>query len=393
MLRGKHVLLGVCGGIAAYKIASLASRLVKDGAEVRVIMTPAAVRFIAPLTFETITHNAVYTDTFHREGNYDVEHVSLAQWADVLLVAPASANTIAKMANGIADNMLTTVYLALNCPVAVAPAMNTAMLEHPATRKNIQTLESRGHVFAHAQEGRLACGESGKGRLADEENLVNVLEYALSVKDFAGKRVLISAGPTQEAIDPVRYITNRSSGKMGYALAQAAYQRGAEVVLVSGVPERSAPQGICVVPVRSAADMERAIMAHADTSDIIIKCAAVADYTPKNPKNIKMKKGDAVTLELVPTTDILMELGQREHTAYLVGFAAETNDVIKYAKEKLYAKNVDMIVANDVSVGTIGFDSDDNAVTIFKKNGEQLVLKADTKINIAGKILDEIKRG
>lgn len=392
MFAGKNILLGVSGGIAAYKAAALASALKKRGADVEVILTKNAQEFITPLTFETLTGNAAITDTFRHPDRYDVAHVSLAKKTDICIVAPATANIIGKMAQGIADDMLSTTYLALKCPVFVAPAMNTAMYEHIAVRENLETVTKRGCHIIEPGEGLLACGDVGAGRMAEPDEIIRFIEKTLSAsQDYNGINLLVTAGPTVEPIDPVRYITNRSSGKMGYAIAQAAVRRGAHVTLVSGPVNIEPPKGAEVVNVQTAEDMFGAVMQKKVDAQIIIKCAAVADYTPAKVSPDKIKKGGEMSLELKATKDILKELGQNK-TFFLVGFAAETQNMGDYARKKLHGKNLDMIVANDVSDKAIGFDSDLNAVTIYTRDGEEITLKAAPKYAIADRLLDEIIR-
>ena len=378
MLGGKNVLLGVTGGIAAYKAANLTSMLKKTGAGVDVVMTEAATRFVAPLTFETLSKNAVVTDLFSREKPWEVEHIALAQKADLALVAPATANTIAKLACGIADNMLTTTLLACTCPIFIAPAMNTAMYENIATQVNLQILRDRGYIILPAGDGDLACGQTGAGRMLEPEDILSAVENFFKKKaDFQGKRILITAGPTREAIDPVRYLTNRSSGRMGYALADAAVARGADVALVSGPVSLEKPEGVEFYPVQSAAEMYDRVMDLKDKADVIIMCAAVADYTPIVCAEHKMKKQDA----LVKT----------KH-AFLAGFAAETQNLEGYARDKLSRKNLDMIIANDVSGTETGFDSEYNAVSIYTRDGKAVHFTRDTKRNLADSILTEIAK-
>ncbi|MEG0381694.1 MAG: bifunctional phosphopantothenoylcysteine decarboxylase/phosphopantothenate--cysteine ligase CoaBC [Christensenella sp.] len=390
MLKGKNVLLGVTGGIAAYKSANLTSLLKKAGAEVDVIMTEAAMNFVAPLTFETLSKNAVVTDTFSREKPWEVEHIALAQKADIAIVAPATADIIAKLACGIADDMLTTTLLACTCKVLIAPAMNTAMYENIATKVNLQILRDRGFVILPTDTGELACGQSGDGRMIEPQDILRFAEDVFC-NDLLGKRILITAGPTREALDPVRYLTNRSSGKMGYALAENAVRRGAKVQLVSGTVAVAPPQNAEVYFAESAKDMYESVMTLKDNADIIIMCAAVADYTPVHCAEHKMKKQDTLTVELKKTKDILLELG-RNKCAYLVGFAAETQNIEEYAKDKLKRKNLDMIIANDVSGTTGAFDSDYNAVSVYTRDGESVHLERDTKTRIADDILTEITK-
>lgn len=392
MLDGKNVLLGVTGGIAAYKAANLVSMLKKEGADVDVVMTEAATRFVAPLTFETLSKNAVATDLFSREKPWEVEHIALAQKADIAIVAPATANTIAKLACGIADNMLTTTLLACTCPIFIAPAMNTAMFENIATRVNLQILEDRGYIVLPAAEGELACGQTGTGRMLEPADILSAVEEALKKKgDFSGRKFLITAGPTREAIDPVRYLTNRSSGRMGYALAAAAVARGAEVLLISGPVALERPRGVEVYPVQSAEEMYQSVMSLKDKADIIIMCAAVADYTPVTCAEHKMKKQERLRIDLTRTKDILAELG-KDKQAFLAGFAAETQNLEGYAKDKLSRKNLDMIIANDVSGPETGFDSEYNAVSIYTEKGAAVHLEKDTKRNLADRILTEIAK-
>ena len=390
MLEGKNVLLGVTGGIAAYKSANLTSMLKKAGAEVDVVMTEAAARFVTPLTFETLSKNAVTTDLFSREKPWEVEHIALAKKAELAIVAPASANTIAKLACGIADNMLTTTLLACKCPVFVAPAMNTAMYENIATQVNLQILRDRGFFIIAPEAGELACGDTGQGRMREPQEILAAVEEVLKKKsELAGKKVVITAGPTREAIDPVRYLTNRSSGKMGYALAESAMRHGAEVHLVSGPVAIPAPRDVSVYPVQSAAQMYEQVMELRQKADIIIMCAAVADYAPVKCAEHKMKKQDSLTIELEKTKDILSELGKNK-SAYLAGFAAETQNLEGYAKDKLSRKNLDMIIANDVSGLDAGFDSEYNAVSIYKRSGGATHFERDSKRNLADKIIMEI---
>ena len=373
MLKGKTVLLGVSGGIAAYKAAALASDLVKSGAAVHVLMTQNATQFVTPITFETLTGNKALVDTFDRNFQWNVEHVALAKRADVFLAAPATANLIAKFAAGIADDMLTTTFLACRCPKLVAPAMNTAMYENPITQRNLETLRSFGMTIVEPDAGHLACGDDGKGRLPDPAVLKEAVIRALCPKDLEGLHVLLTAGPTCEAIDPVRYITNHSSGKMGYQTALAALRRGAKVTLVSGPVDLECPAGAQLVPVRSAQQMLEAVLAHAEQADIIIKTAAVADYTPADPADHKVKKKDGdLSLPLKRTTDILATLGgQKKAGQVLVGFSMETDDLLKNSTAKLEKKNADMIVANSLRTPGAGFGVDTNIATFITKDGAE----------------------
>lgn len=393
MIKGKHIVVGVTGGIAAYKAAALVSGLKKAGAEVRVCMTENACQFVAPLTFETLSAAPVVTDTFTRERPYEVEHVSLGKWADMIVVAPATANIIAKAAQGIADDFLSTLLLAARAEVMFAPAMNTAMLHHPATEANMQTLGARGIYFIAPGTGMLACGDMGDGRMAEPEEIIAAIKHYFTAKnDFAGKRILVTAGPTRERIDDVRFLSNRSSGKMGYEMARAAARRGAEVTLISGPVDLVAPAGVTVVPVESAQEMYEACMARFDEMDIVIKAAAVADYTPEKKLDGKMKKAEDFSLSLIRTADILRDMGEKKTHQILVGFAAETADLEKYAQEKVVKKNLDMIAANDVSRQDIGFGADENQMILYLKDGTKIELEKTTKAGIANRILDEIEK-
>ena len=392
MLKGKTVVLGVTGGIAAYKSAALTSLLVKAGAQVQVIMTEHARQFIAPLTFESLTGRRCLTDTFDRNHEYSTEHVELAKEADVVMIAPATANIIAKIAHGMADDMLTTTMLACDCPKIVAPAMNTRMYENPVTQDNIRKLEEYGMTIAHPTSGHLACGDIGKGKMLEPEELFQYILMACAFeKDMAGKHVLVTAGATQEALDPVRYITNHSSGKMGYSLAKISAFRGAEVVLVSGHTALAAPLFAERVSVTSAEDMFRAVTERSEWADIIIKAAAVADYRPAAVSSEKIKKSDdQMSIGLERTQDILGYLGAHKRDGqFLCGFAMETQDLLENASQKLKKKNADMIVANNLKVTGAGFAGDTNVVTLITENGaeEQELM---SKEEVAGVILDKI---
>ena len=393
MLNGKKILLCVTGGIAVYKAAALTSKLTQLGVSVKVLLSEAAGKFVTPLTFQALSKNEVYTDTFDEKHPQVVAHVNLADWADLVLVAPATANTIGKFANGIADNMITTTLLASEAPVWIAPAMNVHMYDHPAVKKNIATLAEYGCKFIEPSEGYLACGYMGKGRLEEPDKIVSLLREYFQGNDLSlsGKRLLITAGPTREKIDPVRYITNHSTGKMGYAIAEEAAKAGAEVLLVSGPVSLCAPKGVQVVSVESAQEMYDAVIEKFNEFDVVIKTAAVADYRPKKSHDQKMKKqpGDQI-LELARTKDILYELGQKKDKQLLIGFAAETNQVEQYAKEKLAKKNADMIVANNVQTEGAGFGTDTNIVTIFKKDGTSFELPKMSKHQVAQHLLKEI---
>lgn len=392
MLKGKTVVLGVTGGIAAYKSAALTSLLVKAGAQVQVIMTEHARQFIAPLTFESLTGRRCLTDTFDRNHEYSTEHVELAKEADVVMIAPATANIIAKIAHGMADDMLTTTVLACDCPKIVAPAMNTRMYENPVTQDNIRKLEEYGMTIAHPTSGHLACGDIGKGKMLEPEELFQYILMACAFeKDMAGKHVLVTAGATQEALDPVRYITNHSSGKMGYSLAKISALRGAEVVLVSGHTALAAPLFAERVSVTSAEDMFRAVTERSEWADIIIKAAAVADYRSAAVSSEKIKKSDdQMSIGLERTQDILGYLGAHKRDGqFLCGFAMETQDLLENASQKLKKKNADMIVANNLKVTGAGFAGDTNVVTLITENGaeEQELM---SKEEVAGVILDKI---
>lgn len=393
MLKGKTVVLGVTGSIAAYKIANLASALVKLHADVNVIMTKNATNFITPITFETLTGNKCLIDTFDRNFQFNVEHVALAKRADIFMVAPASANVIGKIAHGIADDMLTTTIMASKCPKLISPAMNTNMFENPILQDNLKILEKYGYEIINPASGYLACGDTGAGKMPEPETLLKyILRTIAREKDMAGKKVLITAGPTQEKIDPVRYITNHSTGKMGYALAENAMRRGAEVTLVTGPTAIEPPMFVNVVPVISAEDMAGEVIARAPEQDIIIKAAAVADYRPVNPSDEKIKKKDddesVITLER--TQDILKYLGGHKRAEqFICGFSMETENMLENSRAKLTKKNVDMIVANNLKVKGAGFGTDTNVVTIITTDGCK-ELDIMSKVDVANAILDEI---
>ncbi|MET3318501.1 UNVERIFIED_ORG: phosphopantothenoylcysteine decarboxylase/phosphopantothenate--cysteine ligase [Peribacillus simplex] len=396
MLIDKKVLLCVTGGIAVYKAAALTSKLTQAGAHVKVIMSDSARQFVTPLTFQALSRHDVYTDTFDEKDSSVIAHIDLADWADIILVAPATANVIGKIANGIADDMVTTTILATEAPVWVAPAMNVHMYAHPAVQKNIETLRTFGYQFIEPGEGYLACGYVGKGRLEEPETIVKHLNLYFGdrkIQPLKGKKYLITAGPTREAIDPVRYVTNHSSGKMGYALAEQAAEQGAAVTLITGPVSLTPPSKVKVIHVESAADMYDAVFEQYDTSDVVIMTAAVADYKPKVYHTQKMKKqpGENV-IEFERTKDILKELGENKTHQILVGFAAETNNVEEYARGKLAKKKADMIVANNVTVAGAGFGTDTNIVTIFNKDGRATDLPKMSKADIAKSILSEVSR-
>ena len=391
-LEGKTVVLGVSGSIAAYKSACLASALVKQKADVHVIMTKNALNFIHPTTFETLTGNKCLVDTFDRNFEFQVEHVSLAEKADLMMIAPATANVIAKLANGLADDMLTTTALACEATIVLAPAMNTHMYNKPVTQINLSKCATLGMQVLTPAEGRLACGTCGIGKMPEPEDLLNVILYMIErEKILAGKKVLVTAGPTKEAIDPVRFISNHSTGKMGYAIASQAAKMGAEVTLISGPVELKAPVGVEVIDVVSAADMYEAVTSRFEESDIVIKAAAVADFTPKSVAEDKIKKTKAedASIELTSTKDILKTLGEKKSHQFLCGFSMETKDLEANSRKKLTKKNLDMIVANNVKEEGAGFQTDTNVVTIITKDKEEhlpLLSKEDVAFEILKRI-------
>ncbi len=394
MVKDKKILLCVTGGIAVYKAAALTSKLVQAGACVKVILSESAAKFVTPLTFQALSRNEVYTDTFDEKNPQVIAHIDLADWADLILVAPATANTIAKLAGGIADNMITTTILATTATVWIAPAMNVHMYDHPAVKKNLSVLAEYGYQFIEPSEGYLACGYVGKGRLEEPEKIVELIEQYFASsgsQPLKGKTVLITAGPTREKIDPVRFISNHSSGKMGYALAEEAKRQGADVVLVSGPVQLQNPAGMEVVRVESAEEMYHAVLNYFDHADVVIKTAAVSDYRPKIAYQHKVKKqAGNTTIEFERTKDILYELGTRKKKQVLIGFAAETNNVAEYARKKLETKNVDMIVANNVKIEGAGFGTDTNIVTLYKRDGTVSELPIMSKTAVAVKIMEEV---
>ena len=392
MLKGKTVVLGVTGSIAAYKIANLASMLVKLHADVNVIMTKNATNFINPITFETLTGNKCLVDTFDRNFQFNVEHVALAKRADIFMVAPASANVIGKIANGIADDMLTTTIMACKAPKYIAPAMNTNMFENEIVQDNLKKLQKYGYELITPATGYLACGDTGSGKLPSEETLLSYIMKELHYeKDMTGKKVVVTAGPTMEAIDPVRFISNHSTGKMGYAIAKCAMERGADVTLISGQTAIEKPGFVKVIDVVSAKDMFEVVKQEAEDADFIIKSAAVADYTPVTVAEDKIKKSDDdMSISLARTTDILKYLGEHKKPGQkLCGFAMETKDMLENATKKLTAKNADMIVANNLKVAGAGFGTDTNVVTLIKKD-EVKELPILSKDEVAKAILDEL---
>jgi len=392
------IALGVTGGVAAYKAAELVRRLQQEKLDVQVVMTRAAQEFITPLTFAALTGKKVITEMFGAEGaesaNVEsaIEHIAVAQRIDLLLVAPATADSLAHLAQGIADDFLSTLYLATKAPVVVAPTMNVNMWEHPATQENLKILRARGVHVVDPDEGYLACGMTGAGRLAATEAIVEKVCSVLGLRhDLEGRTVLVTAGPTREDIDPVRFLTNRSSGKMGYALAEAAIRRGAHVILVSGPTDLPAPEGADWVPVRTTEEMRNAVRERAVDAYVVIMAAAVSDYRPAAPRPQKVKRGDErLVLELEPTPDILAELGREKGSRILVGFAAETERIAENARDKLARKGADMIVANDVTQQGAGFDTDTNIVTLFLRDGREIPLPKLSKFDVANRILDHV---
>lgn len=391
------VCIGVSGGIAAYKALDIVSALRKKDIDVRVIMTESATKFVTPLTFQSLSQNMVTTDMFAEPKAFEIQHISLAKRADVFLVAPATANIIGKVANGIADDMLSTTIMATKAKVIFAPAMNTNMYENKIVQSNIDKLKGLGYEFIEPASGRLACGDEGKGKLADVNTIIekalSALENKDIPKDLLGKKVLISAGPTYSNIDPVRFITNKSTGKMGYYIAEEARDRGADVTLVSGPTNLKPPSGVKVINITTNEEMKEAIFENYDDSDIVIKSAAVADYKIKNYSNDKIKKGDGdLVLTFVRDNDILKLLGEKKTNQILVGFAAESTNISENARRKLENKNLDYIVANDITSSDTGFASDDNKVVIFTKDGEEINLDKMSKRKVASKIFDTILR-
>jgi phosphopantothenoylcysteine decarboxylase/phosphopantothenate--cysteine ligase len=394
------IALGVSGGVAAYKAAELVRRLQEEHFDVQVVMTRNAREFVTPLTFAALTGQkvitAMFSDAASESANVEsaIEHIAIAQRIDLLVIAPATANLLAKLARGIADDFLTTLYLATTAPVVVAPAMNVNMWEHLATQDNLQILRARGVRVVEPDEGYLACGMTGAGRLAGTEAIVAAVLSALKVRrDFEGETVLVTAGPTCEDLDPVRYFTNRSSGKMGYAIAEAAFRRGARVILVSGPTSLEKPSGAERVLVRSADEMRRAVFEHLSETTILIAAAAVADYRPVAPRTTKMKRDkNRLTLELEATPDILADVSREKGQRILVGFAAETDHLAENARAKLEVKGVDLIVANDVTQQGAGFDLDTNVVSLFARNAQEIALPPMSKFEVAGRVLDQVLR-
>ncbi|MCD7033834.1 bifunctional phosphopantothenoylcysteine decarboxylase/phosphopantothenate--cysteine ligase CoaBC [Metabacillus sp. GX 13764] len=396
MGKGKNILLCVSGGIAVYKAAALTSKLAQAGYEVKVIMSQSAMEFVQPLTFQALSRNDVYFDTFDEKDSSVIAHIDLADWADLVLLAPATANAIGKLANGIADNMLTTVLLAATSPVWIAPAMNVHMYDHPAVKKNIQTLSDWGYGFIEPSEGFLACGYVGKGRLEEPENIVKLVDAHFRPGQgglLAGKKVLVTAGPTVEQLDPVRYFSNKSTGKMGYAIAEKAAEMGAEVTLVSGPTHLAPPHGISLVSVETALEMHEAVTGRFPEQDLVIKSAAVADYKPAETFEHKVKKQDGMlSVPMERTPDILKSLGEQKQHQILIGFAAETQSVDLYAKKKLEAKNLDMIVSNNITAEGAGFGTETNLVTFHFKDGSRRDLPLLSKKEVAKELLIEARR-
>jgi len=391
IIRGKSFVIGVCGGIAAYKCVELLRLLKKQDADVRVMMTANATRFVGTLTFEALSGRPVCTDLFDEGHDAAIQHIEWARTADAVVVAPATANMLGKLAHGIADDALSTFLLAVTAPVLVCPAMNTHMYQHPAVQRNLERLAAYGYGILPPDSGELACGTTGPGRLPDPAVILDALIERMSPKDFSGRRVLVTAGPTRESMDPVRYISNPSSGKMGFAIARAARHRGAEVILVSGPTVLDDPRGVEIVRVNSAADMAEAVLSRLDGIDIVIKAAAVSDYRPRETMAHKMKKGHSeITLAMERTQDILKEIGRRQSRPFLVGFAAETRDLQKYAQQKLASKNLDMIAANIVGNDDSGFEGDTNRLTLFFRDGHQEKLPLMEKEALAHRLLDRI---
>ncbi|MBM4329845.1 MAG: bifunctional phosphopantothenoylcysteine decarboxylase/phosphopantothenate--cysteine ligase CoaBC [Deltaproteobacteria bacterium] len=393
MLKDRKIILGVTGGIAAYKAAELVRELFRAGAEVQVIMTRSAQAFVTPLTFQTLSGNQVTTELFNLIEESKIRHVALADKAEALVIAPATANIIGKIAAGIADDMLTTVVMATRAPILLAPAMNVHMWENPICQENIAKLRSRGYHFIDPEAGELACGYEGKGRLAEIPAIVEEIRTLLSPKDFSEEKVLVTAGPTEEPLDPVRFLTNRSSGRMGFALARAARRRGAEVTLISGPNALPVPQKVKYVPVRSADQMREAVLNHLQNASILLMAAAVSDYRPKKTSPEKLKKSLLETvLELELNPDILAEAGKKKDSRIIVGFAAETENLLQNAREKLKKKNLDLIVANDVTLPGAGFEVETNIVKLLDRSGKIEELPLMSKEDLADRLLDRVAR-
>ena len=395
MLKGKKIVLGVTGGIAVYKAVDLVSKLRKEGAEVRVVMTDSAAKFVTPLTFKEISGNVVAVSMWAEAHEFNVEHIALADWADLMIIAPATANILAKAANGIADDLLSTVILASKTPIILCPAMNCQMFDNPITQNNLKKLADYGFIIMQPATGYLACGTSGIGRLPEPAEIISFTKNFIAHKDgdLKGLKILVTAAGTREPIDPVRFVGNRSSGKMGYAVAQAAAERGAEVVLVSGPSSLKPPDNVEVINVETTCEMMHAVVERYDEMDIVIKAAAVADYCPHEVAEQKIKKAtdDALTIVLDKNPDILKKLGELKTKQFLVGFAAETQNLLANATEKIKKKNLDMIVANDVTVAGAGFNCDTNVVKFLFPNGEVKNLEKMSKLEVAQALLNEVK--
>jgi len=393
MLKNKKIVLGITGGIAAYKAAELTRALVKEGAQVKIIMTKSAVEFVTPLTLQTLSQNQVYTDMFVPADEYDMAHITLAEFADVFVIAPATANIVGKIASGIGDDLLSTTIMAEAKPTLICPAMNDKMLSNPIVQNNINKLRKFGYVVMDSAEGELACNTTGKGRLPDILEIVEEIKTLLTPKDFNGVKILITAGPTEEPLDPVRFITNLSSGKMGYALALAAHRRGAEVTLITGPATLPLPPVETIIKVRTAKQMHKAVMDNYKKAKIIIKAAAVADYCPKVMALEKIKKDKkTLSLELEKNPDIIAEIGKNKGNRVLIGFAMETQNLLANAAEKLKEKNMDLIVANDLKEEGAGFRTDTNIITIIDRTGKSESFGKMTKIEAAGEILNRVKK-
>jgi len=392
MLKKKKIVLGITGGIAAYKAAELTRALIKEGAQVKVVMTKSATEFITPLTMQTLSQNQVYLDTFVPAEKYDMAHIALADFADAFIIAPATGNIIGKIAAGVADDLLSTTIMAAGKPVLICPAMNNKMLANPIVQDNLSKLQEHGYFIMESAVGELACKTQGSGRLPEITDIIEEIKSLLTPKDFLNEKVLITAGPTQEPLDPVRFITNLSSGKMGYALATAARRRGAEVTLISGPTFLSPPKVEKIINVRTAREMHKAVMENYKKAKIIIKAAAVADYRPKEISGQKLKKTkESLTVEMKTNPDIIEEIGKNKEGRIVVGFAMETQNLLANAREKLKKKNMDLIVANDVCKEGAGFQSDTNIVTIIDKKGKTETLKKMTKLEAADEILNRVK--
>ncbi|MGA2332099.1 MAG: bifunctional phosphopantothenoylcysteine decarboxylase/phosphopantothenate--cysteine ligase CoaBC [Syntrophales bacterium] len=392
MLKDKKIVLGITGGIAAYKSAELTREFVKKGAMVRVIMTKNATAFITPLTLQTLSGHPVFTDMFAPMADFDMAHISLAEYADIIVIAPATANVIGKIAAGLADDILTTTVMATKAPVLICPAMNVNMYNNAIVKENIGRLTARGHMFMAPGYGELACKAEGYGRLPEIPDIVEEVESILTPKDLKGEKILVTAGPTREPFDPVRYITNYSSGKMGYALAIAAKRRGAQVTLISGPTALPTPRDIKFIPVASAVHMRDAVMDHLDSATVVIKAAAVADYRPSLRSAAKIKKGDGLDLQLERNPDIILEVGRKKGSRILVGFAVETENLVENARNKMKKKNMDIIVANDVTKEGAGFGYDTNIIKILNPEGGIENIPLMSKMEVADRILDRVKK-